>query len=150
MVFQLFHKPLCLECALFKRFHVAFELSVKHLSRPLSRANSAVFSTPNIFFRTFTHKRVMASIPALEGLRDAVHALSAQQLRQLLGNIIEHVDDAGEMAIKFVEQRQVAHKPAASIARSMSFNDVTLVSSKIMHYTFNFAACVCLCAQAPV
>ncbi len=47
---------------------------------------------------------VFSEMPA-DDLAKAFSLLEADQLRELIGNIIEHVDGAEESSIRFVEQR---------------------------------------------
>ena len=53
-----------------------------------------------------------------------LHKLSEIELRELICNIIENVDDASEVAIKFVEDRQLSVR---NWQRSMSVNDLERV-----------------------
>jgi hypothetical protein len=61
-----------------------------------------------------------------------LHKLSEIELRELICNIIENVDDASEVAIKFVEDRQLSVR---NWQRSMSVNDLERV--RIFTFVFN-------------
>lgn len=53
-------------------------------------------------------------------MAEAAEKLDAQQLRQLITHIVEHVDDAADLALRFVDAHVPGSPPPTRKQRSLS------------------------------